>query len=185
MNRSRLKLPSLLRRVSHEDVLVSDVRRVPEKPGPAAPGAGPVRPLLGTILVEAGRLTLENLDDALERHRDSGMRLGEALVQLEYVRDEDVAWALATQNEMAFYSLKYPPSPSLLHQVPARIARQFGVVPVDYDPRGRLVLAAKTPLDFTIDAQLRTLLCREVAIAWGVESQIDHVLENYSRFSQW
>jgi type IV pilus assembly protein PilB len=185
MNRSRMKLPSLLRRVSPEDAPVSDVRRVPEKPQPAAPGAGPVRPLLGKILVEAGRLTYENLDDALERHRDSGVRVGEALLQLEYVRDEDVAWALATQNEMSFYSLKYPPSPILLHQVPARVARQFGVVPVDQDARGRLILVAKTPLDFTIDAQLRTLLGRQVVIAWGVEAQIDHVLENYSRFSQW
>ena len=55
--------------------------------------------LLGEILVAAGRLTRQQLDQGLEYQRTAGVRLGEALVELGHVTWEDVAEAVRIQEK--------------------------------------------------------------------------------------
>ena len=57
------------------------------------------RPLLGTILGEKFNLPETKLEEALAQQREKGGRLGDVLVRLRAVRDDEVLQALAHQFE--------------------------------------------------------------------------------------
>lgn len=53
--------------------------------------------LLGEILVEAGEITAEQLQEALDFQKENGGLLGEILVGLGYIQDEDLKKHLKDQ----------------------------------------------------------------------------------------
>lgn len=53
--------------------------------------------LLGEILVEAGEITTEQLQEALEFQKENGGLLGEILVGLGYIQDDDIKKHLKDQ----------------------------------------------------------------------------------------
>jgi chain length determinant protein tyrosine kinase EpsG len=52
---------------------------------------------MGTLLLEAGRLTPEDAERVLRMHRDLGIRYGEAAMRLGLVSEDDIRLALARQ----------------------------------------------------------------------------------------
>jgi type IV pilus assembly protein PilB len=52
---------------------------------------------LGEMLVDAGVLTLEQLQEALEMQRETGKRLGEVVVELQMTTEDEVQGVLASQ----------------------------------------------------------------------------------------
>ncbi len=53
--------------------------------------------LLGEILVEAGEITIDQLNEALEFQKENGGLLGEVLVGLGYIQDEELKQHLKDQ----------------------------------------------------------------------------------------
>src|SRR5690348_10135333 len=53
--------------------------------------------LIGAILADEGKLTPDEIDRVLRLQRDMGIRFGEAAVQLGFITDNDVRFALAKQ----------------------------------------------------------------------------------------
>lgn len=62
--------------------------------------ADPSSTLLGAILVRRAGLSLQTLQEALDRQQREGGRLGEVLVAMGAVSERDVADALALQREL-------------------------------------------------------------------------------------
>ena len=60
---------------------------------------------LGAILLETSALTQEQLDHALTFQKEKGIRLGDALVQLKFLRQEDILRGISIQMGMEY--LKY------------------------------------------------------------------------------
>ena len=52
---------------------------------------------LGAILLETTSLTEEQLEQGLAVHREKGIKLGDALIQLKFLRTEDILKALSIQ----------------------------------------------------------------------------------------
>ncbi|MCC2668534.1 MAG: hypothetical protein K0Q72_1005 [Armatimonadetes bacterium] len=139
------------------------------------------RPQLGSILLRLGVITQEQLDLALAHHKANQMRLGEALLTLGFCRDAEITRALAEQLGLPFVDLEEtPPSREAMREVSWILARQLGVVPVE-KKHGRLVVVARNPLDFSIDAALRQAVGMPVTIVSGVESQITRILDRYDQ----
>jgi len=66
-----------------------------------------VRPLqgehaIGTILIQAGRLTLEDAEKILQLQREQGLRFGDAAVTLGLLTTSDIDFALARQFDYPF-----------------------------------------------------------------------------------
>src|SRR4051812_12717161 len=53
--------------------------------------------LIGAILADEGKLTHDEIDRVLRLQKDTGVRFGEAAVQLGLITDNDVRFALAKQ----------------------------------------------------------------------------------------
>lgn len=64
------------------------------------------RKLITAILVEGGAVTPEQVDVALARQRETGRRIGESLVELGFVSEEDIGWALARQLGIPFVDVR-------------------------------------------------------------------------------
>ncbi len=140
---------------------------------------------LGEILVRAGAITEEELLHALWYQDAHPCRIGEALLQLGYCSEAQVWQGLAQQVGMPFVDLtQTPPSPEALMALPASEGQGLGVVPVSREG-GRLLVAARNPYDFYLDARLRTLTALPVVVGCGIPTQIDDLLENYAFLRHW
>ena len=58
--------------------------------------AGPLQ--LGNLLVSAGKITFEQLQDGIRRQRESKKRIGEALVEAGYTTEEQISQGLTLQR---------------------------------------------------------------------------------------
>ena len=108
---------------------------------------------LGTMLVASGLVSQGQVDDALDRQRSAGGRLGEVLVTEGLVSEQDIVTAVAGQMRIGVIDLaEVSPQANAM----ALLARDFMVrrrlMPVRLDDDGNLVLAMTNPLDvITID----------------------------------
>ena len=108
--------------------------------------AGPRR-FVTDILVDAGVVTGAQVEAALERHRHTGRRIGETLVELGVVSEEDIAWALARQLGLTFVDVRAETlDPDLVRSYPEHLLRRLHLVPV-VRTEGRLVVATDDPTD--------------------------------------
>src|SRR5574337_1637421 len=64
-----------------------------------------LREPLGEILIREGSSTRDQLQRGLSHQREIGKRLGETLVELGYISEEDVVKALAGQCSLPYISL--------------------------------------------------------------------------------
>ena len=53
---------------------------------------------LGDILIAAGKITVSQLEYALKSQRDSGKKLGEVLVDIGIINEEDIVNAIEEQT---------------------------------------------------------------------------------------
>src|SRR5690606_10803825 len=117
---------------------------------------------LGQLLVQSGALGPGDLERGLSEHRRSGGKLGAVLVRLSLVTETQVAEALGAQLHLPVTPLQPPPTPAppLLARIPASLAHAAGVLPLELQEEGRvLVVATDGPLRGERLEQLRTHAC--------------------------
>ncbi len=86
---------------------------------------------LGDILVETNVISETQLQLGVDHHRRTGLRLGDALLQLGFVNEEMLKLALCTQLDVAFVDLdRFSIDRSLASLVPKAFAQQHRVLPV-------------------------------------------------------
>ncbi len=113
---------------------------------------------LGSILLETTSLTEEQLEQALAVQRERGAKLGEVLVQLKFLRTEDVLKALSIQlgfpyeNKIDVDSI----STDLIANLPINYAKQNEVLPIKKE-RGSVMVAIADPTNFYALDDLRML----------------------------
>lgn len=54
---------------------------------------------LGEVLIEAGLINIDDINEALEIQKSTGQKLGEILVNLNIVTQEELRMALDFQNQ--------------------------------------------------------------------------------------
>lgn len=125
-----------------------------------------IRKRLGDLLVEAGLLTEEQLQQALtDKHPDQ--RLGDSLLQKGFITEQQLIEVLELQLGIPHVSLyRYPFDPKLFTIVSKETAKRQLIIPLKKDGE-KLYVAMADPMDFyTIDdLRLSTGFQIETAIA--------------------
>jgi hypothetical protein len=86
---------------------------------------------LGDILVETNVISETQLQLGVDHHRRTGLRLGDALLQLGFVNEEMLKLALCTQLDVAFVDLdRFSIDRGLASLLPKAFAQQHRVLPV-------------------------------------------------------
>jgi len=115
---------------------------------------------LGRVLVRMGKVTREQVHQALELQRAKGGPIGQILIDLGYIDDKTRTLALAHQAGMEYVDLSNADIPSdVIEQIPAQMANAYKVVPLRYDAEANhLEVALGSADNFRATDDLHTLM---------------------------
>jgi general secretion pathway protein E len=118
---------------------------------------------LGQILLESFQLSSEKLEEALKVQVEKGGRLGEILVSLKAVTEEDVTRALAAQLDLEYLGAisNDDIDPDLVKKIPINFAKQYRLIPLKIENDAAGIVIAD-PLDTALLDHARMLLGTEV-----------------------
>ena len=135
---------------------------------------------LGRLLLDKGLITDAQLQQSLDEQRYTGKLLGRTLVELGFIKEEEVLKILGIQAGMEFIDLKrIQISKEVIGKVPASIVKIYKVMPVKFEDH-TLVVAISDPLNVNIPDDLRFMLGRSVKCVIAREADIlDAIQEHY------
>ena len=121
------------------------------------------RPLLGHILGEKFNLLDSKLEEALAYQHEKGGLLGEVLLHLRLLREEQVLEALAQQFEMSWMPQLDTThvDHELIRKIPIAFCRRYRVLPLRYE-EGAILTASTDPLETVALDDLRLLLGKPI-----------------------
>ena len=127
------------------------------------------------ILVSQGKLTEQQLQQALEFQRGNPMELGQVLLSLGFISEEDLAQAQAQRLNLGYVDLtEADVDPEAVSLVPEKLLRRHGAVPL-YREDGRLIVAMSDPTDiYALDDLRMTSRCSIVPVV-ATEESLQHV----------
>ena len=134
---------------------------------------------LGEILKDRGMISDKQLEEALEKQKENGQLLGQVLIDLEYVKEEDVLKTLGEQTGMPSVNLnELEISRDIIDRVSASIARIYKIMPISWEDN-TLTVAMADPMNvYTLD-DLRFMLGCEMKGAVSTEEAVNKAIEKY------
>ena len=138
-----------------------------------------VRRKLGELLVETGLLLPDKLTDALKVHRESGKRLGQVLIDMHLISEEEMAFALAMQLKIPFIDLSdYTIKSNIIEAIPEEVSRKFGCIPIGLD-NNILNVAMADPLDLNMIKDIQFITGYSIQPAISTSTQIFNYLQSH------
>ena len=136
-----------------------------------------VRKRLGEMLVEAGKVTPEQLEKALAAHKRSGERLGRVLVQQGVITETGLLKVLEEALGIPLVDLSTtPPVKEAVRLIPMSLAERHHVIPVR-KVGNRLVVAMVDPTNFFAIDDLRMVTQCDIEPVMASEADIRHAIE--------
>lgn len=131
---------------------------------------------LGDLLIDAGLISQEQLEQALKTQKEKKQRLGETLIGEGIITERQLVNALTMQLGIDFIDLTTTEiDPEMARLVPKNLAKRFSVVPVR--TRGdELYLAMSDPLNFIATEEVKASCKRRVVPMIATKSAIDHAI---------
>jgi general secretion pathway protein E len=147
--------------------------------------SSPQAPLLGEILVARCGVAPDSIERALAKQREEGGLIGEVLVRLKLIDEDQLALALALQFDMP-YRRDLPRAEDIaedmIDRLPINFARQRVVLPIGRDGTGRVMLAVADPHAVEVIDAVSVLLGEPVEPVVASNAKIiDHINKTYSR----
>lgn len=134
---------------------------------------------VGEILIERGIINRSQLEDALERQRNTGDKLGRLLIKLGYLNEEELGIALSEQINIPHIDLAEEEiDPVAARMIPEKVARKYDLMPIRRDGNN-MIVAMDDPLSsIAIELLNFTAGMRVVPVLAG-RSQIRKAIELY------
>ncbi|HQE44130.1 MAG TPA: ATPase, T2SS/T4P/T4SS family, partial [Phycisphaerae bacterium] len=134
---------------------------------------------LGEILVSWNVISQKSLEDALVYATEHHKRIGEALVELELCKEEDVTKALAAQFDLAYVDLdKNSAIKANLDLIPEKIMKAHQVLPLGQTD-GKLQVVVSDPLDLETLDVLRFRLNPNIEVSLAPPSKIKRFIDTF------
>ena len=139
----------------------------------------PRRKMLGERLIEAGLISADQLDLGLREQKRTGERIGEILVNLGFVAQEQISAVLASQAGVAFVPLdNYLIEPAALQTIPEAMARRHKMIPILLEPP-RLTVALANVFDVLAIDEVQRVTGYVVDAVSSTESGILAAIDQY------
>ena len=139
---------------------------------------------IGSILLDVELVTPQDIEEALELQKQTGKRLGEMLISLGVVSDDDIRWALAEQLNLPYVNIRKDQIDlDVATLIPEKLARRYHVIPIlkiDHE----LTVVVDDPLNTTIINDIETITNSHVKISLGRTSDILLAIDEIYGFSK-
>jgi type IV pilus assembly protein PilB len=141
--------------------------------------AGLSRNKLGTILVETGVISEQNLDRLLMKQEATNIRLGQLAVQEGYASEDEIFKALAKQLKIPFVTLDSTVmDPSVVTLIPESMARDLRAIPL-FKIEKNLTIAMADPTDSEAIKEIRFVTGCEVEPLVARMTEIMNAIDMY------
>ena len=138
----------------------------------------------GRILTKLKKLNREKVHEALQvqkisRKKGDRRKIGEIMVEIGLITENDVLHALSGQAGLQFITLDIDSIPdSAVQALPMETATTYGIAPVTYDENTKTItIALKTPDNFRAVDDLRLLMGFKVTAVVALPEQVDAVIK--------
>lgn len=134
------------------------------------------RKKIGEMLVHAGLLTEEQIQEAVQRPRPAGMKLGQFLIREGIVREHEVVQALSDQLRVEIFRPdSFPIDPDLAKLIPLQMAGRQRVIPL-CKKGGHLMVAMSDPTDIMAMDAIQEQVQMEIEPVICTESQFNELM---------
>ncbi len=142
---------------------------------------------LGEMLLKAGLITQDRLQEALEAQKKNGGKLGYNLVKLGYVKEDEITQLLSDQYGVPSINLRhFEIDESVINLIPSEVAQKYLVLPVNRTGATLTIAMADPTNVFAMDDirfmtgyTVEPVVASEIAIRESIESYYgsNHSLE--------
>src|SRR3954471_19497462 len=152
---------------------------------PSAGGMPPIDQLqgrpIGRVLTKMGKVTRDQVVEALNFQKSKGGAVGRILIDLGYIKESDLNIALAAQKGYELVNLDgVMIQPIAINAVPAQIATTNKVLPIDFDPTTKkLTVVMASQENFRALDDLRQLMGYVVTARIGDPDQIERLIQKH------
>lgn len=134
---------------------------------------------LGELLVERGIITEAQLDKALKLQKEKGGLIGQVLVFLGYVKEEEIAQALTVQYGFPYLPLEcYDINADAIKMIPENVATQYNLIAID-KIGDLLTIAMSNPLNFQAIEDIEMLAKCKVQVFVSTMTDISNAIKKY------
>lgn len=134
---------------------------------------------LGELLIERGVINNDQLKLALDHQEKTKCLLGEALVELKFATERDIAQSIISQYGFPYLPLmNYEIDKEVLNTVPEKLCREFCLIPVDKIGKS-LTLAMANPLNSKAIEDVELLTGCSVQIFVSITTDINQSIDKY------
>jgi len=132
---------------------------------------------IGKILLEQMLITQEQLDKAMTEQALTGKKLGQVLVDLNFIDEDHLLQILSEQLHIPFIDLRtYPINVELINKLPEQDARRLHAIILAKDETGFLV-GMVDPLDLLAFDELEHILLQPVHLTIVRENDLQQILD--------
>lgn len=136
---------------------------------------------LGELLLYSGKITKEQLENALQKQKVTNEKIGEILVKEGYVTSNDIIEVLEFQLGIPHVDLnKFAINPEVVLQIPENIARRYDLIAID-KKKNLLIVAMADPLNFFAVDDLKLYTKYEVQPVISDKESIRRNMDKYYR----
>lgn len=132
---------------------------------------------IGKLLVEQKRISQTDMDTALIRQSISGRKLGQVLIELGLIEEEELMLLLSEQLKLPLISLKDFEFDLTIHALPESVARRFQCIILKKESN-HLLIGMVDPQDMLALEELVEIIKQPIEIALVRESELE---EAYKR----
>ena len=131
------------------------------------------------ILIKSKRLTLEQLEEALNLHKQKDVPLRTILIEKNLISEEELLSLLSKQLYIPTLHLaKYKFDPAVVNLVAEHTARQYGIIPISR-MGDTLTVAMSDPLNIFALDDLKTLTGCNIDSVLSAEEEILKAIDTY------
>lgn len=137
---------------------------------------------IGDLLINEGIISVEQLEEALDKQKVQKKRLGEILVDDGYVTDETMANALCHQLGYGRANLETGTIPNdLLSLFEVEILKKYSAIPYEYDDRNVnvILMAMSDPMDMLAIDDLSMICNRMIQPVVATPREIMMAIDKY------
>ncbi len=137
---------------------------------------------LGEILLEEGKITKNQLDEAIQVQKESKELIGEIFIKLRYVTEEDIASCIASQYGLAYIELgKYKINTDILGNFTEQELEQNSFFPLDvYDKVMVVAICGPINQEYFLEVEKRT--DTNIFFLVTTATEIKEAIKKFNRF---
>lgn len=137
---------------------------------------------IGDVLVAAGAITEEQLQEGLAKQKETGRKLGNALVDLGFISNDMLITVLTTQLGIDYIELKGAKiEEKVIHMVPESMVTKYQAIPIEIDPDNPNILkvAMADPMDIMAMDDIGLVTSLQVEPMLASEEGIKNAIDKY------